>query len=147
MSNSIRIRHLREQVLFNIRKSLKAWVWRLQIHFISPAHNLRQIWKQLYPATFWCMWKSRYTWILPRNSYENHMTLPKIHVFIHTWWTQMKIMMNPDEIIKNTTTFWSSSFDQNVHPEFQVKVCGTQDTWHNAIGHPTTAIWAPRLYK
>ncbi|KEH28069.1 hypothetical protein MTR_5g063145 [Medicago truncatula] len=30
--------------------------------------------------------------------------------------------------------------DQNVCPEFQVKACGTQDTWHNTIGHPTTAI-------
>ena len=36
---------------------------------------------------------------------------------------------------------------QNVHPEFQVKVCGAQDTWHNTIGHPTTAIWAQKLYK
>ena len=30
--------------------------------------------------------------------------------------------------------------DQNVCPEFQVKACGTQDTWHNTIGHPRTAI-------
>jgi len=29
---------------------------------------------------------------------------------------------------------------QNVHPDFQVKVCGAQDTWYNIIGHPTTAI-------
>ena len=58
----------------------------------------------------------------------------------------MKIIMNPDEdhhaqmkIIMNTTTFWFIR-DQNVCPEFQVKACGTQDTWHNTIGHPTTAI-------
>jgi len=70
-------------------------------------------------------------------------------------------MMNPDEclmniniLMRNTTTFWCSSwrtqqhFDgQNVHPEFQVKVCGAQDTWHNTIGHPTTTIWAQKLYK
>ncbi|AES99928.1 hypothetical protein MTR_5g086290 [Medicago truncatula] len=29
---------------------------------------------------------------------------------------------------------------QNVHPDFQVKACGAQDTWHNTIGHLTTAI-------
>jgi len=29
---------------------------------------------------------------------------------------------------------------ENVHPDFQVKACGAQDTWHNTIGHPTTAI-------
>jgi len=29
---------------------------------------------------------------------------------------------------------------QNVHSVFQVKVSGAQDTWHNIIGHPTTAI-------
>jgi len=32
------------------------------------------------------------------------------------------------------------SDDQNVHLDFQVKACGAQDTWHNTIGHPTTAI-------
>jgi len=37
--------------------------------------------------------------------------------------------------------------DQNVYPEFQVKACGAQDTWHNTIGHPTMAIWAQKLYK
>jgi hypothetical protein len=29
---------------------------------------------------------------------------------------------------------------QNVHPDFQVKACGAHDTWHNTIGHLTTAI-------
>jgi len=29
---------------------------------------------------------------------------------------------------------------QNVHPDFQVKAYGAQDTWHNTIGHLTTAI-------
>ena len=32
------------------------------------------------------------------------------------------------------------SGDQNVHLDFQVKVSGAQDTWHNTIGHPTTTI-------
>jgi len=43
-------------------------------------------------------------WLLPRNSYEKHMTRPKIHDEPRwiSWWTLMKI-------IKNTTTFWSSS--------------------------------------
>jgi len=49
-----------------------------------------------------------------------------------SWWTQMKI-------IKNTTIFWSSSFHQNVHPDFQVKACRTQGIWQNTIGHPTKA--------
>ena len=26
------------------------------------------------------------------------------------------------------------------HSDFQVKACGAQDTWHNTIGHLTTAI-------
>jgi len=29
---------------------------------------------------------------------------------------------------------------QNVHPDFQVKASGAQDTWQKTIGHPTTAI-------
>jgi hypothetical protein len=28
---------------------------------------------------------------------------------------------------------------QNVHPDFQVKASGAQDTWQKTIGHPTTA--------
>ena len=39
------------------------------------------------------------------------------------------------------------SDDQNVHPNFQVKACGAQDTWHNTIGHLTTAIRVQKLYK
>jgi len=117
-------------------QSLKAWAWRCRIHFICPAPVPRQIWE----SNFLMYEEKPILWLLSKNSYENHMTRPEIHVFIHTWWTQMKI-------IKNTTTFWSSSFDQNVHSDFQVKACGTQDTWHNIIGHPTTAIWAQRLYK
>ena len=145
MSNSIRIRHIREQVLFSIRKSLKAWDWRLQIHFPLSCIQSNADLEQLYPATFWCMWKSYYLWILPRKSYETHMTNLETHVFIHTWWTQMKIIKNTTIFwvsMKNTTTFWCSSYDQNVYPEFQVKACGAQDTLHNTIRHPTTAIWA-----
>ena len=36
---------------------------------------------------------------------------------------------------------------QNVYPNFQVKVSGTHDTWHNIIGHPPTATRAQKLYK
>ncbi len=70
-------------------------------------------------------------------------------------------MMNPDEdpdehqhsdeehnnILMFIWRTQQHSDGQNVHPEFQVKVCGAQDTWHNTIGHPTTAIWAQKLYK
>jgi len=49
-------------------------------------------------------------------------------------------MMNPDEDHHEHNNILMLIRDQNVHPDFQVKVCGTQDTWHNNIGHPTTAI-------
>jgi len=52
----------------------------------------------------------------------------------------MNIMMNPDEDHQEHNNILKFIFDQNVHLEFQVKACGTQDTWHNTIGHPTTAI-------
>ncbi|KEH17074.1 hypothetical protein MTR_0047s0140 [Medicago truncatula] len=52
----------------------------------------------------------------------------------------MKIMMNPDEDHHEHNNILMFIRDQNVCPEFQVKACGTQDTWHNTIGHPTTAI-------
>jgi len=66
----------------------------------------------------------------------------------------MKNMMNINILMKNTTPFWCSSWKtqqhsdgQNVHPDFQVKDSGAQDTWQKIIGHPTTAIWAQTLYK
>jgi len=56
-------------------------------------------------------------------------------------------MMNPYEDHQEHNNILKSILDQNVYPEFQVKACGAQDTWHNTIGHPTTAIWAQRLYR
>jgi hypothetical protein len=50
----------------------------------------------------------------------------------------MKIMMNPDEDHHERNNILMFIRDQNVCSEFQVKACGTQDTWHNTIGHPTT---------
>jgi len=32
-SDSIKIKHIREHVLFSIRKSPNAWTWRLQKHY------------------------------------------------------------------------------------------------------------------
>jgi len=69
-----------------------------------------------------------------------------------------KIIWNAYDKPRNTCSFihdeprWMSdehqhSDGQNVHPEFQVKVCGAQDTWHNTIGHLTTDIWAKKTYK
>jgi len=135
----------------------KVWAWRLQIHYslsftLSNADLDHFI--HLYSAIFWCLWKSYCLWILPKNSYETHMTSPKTHVFIHTWWTQMKVTMNINILMKNTTTFLCSSwitqqhFDgQNVYPDFQVKISRAQDTWQQTIGDPTTTIWAQKLYK
>ncbi|KEH31574.1 hypothetical protein MTR_4g099000 [Medicago truncatula] len=54
--------------------------------------------------------------------------------------SDMKNMMNPDEDHHEHNNILMFIRDQNVCPEFQVKACGTQDTWHNTIGHPTTAI-------
>ena len=93
--------------------------------------------------TFWSMKKSPYFGYCP----EKHMTRPELHMFIHIWWTQMKNMMNPDEDHHERNNILKFIRDQNVCPEFQVKACGTQDTWHNTTGHPTTAIWAQGLYK
>jgi len=50
MSNSIRIRHIKEQVLFSIRKSPKAWVWRLQIHYSLSCTQSNADLEQLYPS-------------------------------------------------------------------------------------------------
>ena len=36
---------------------------------------------------------------------------------------------------------------QNLHPDFQVKASGSQDTWHKIIGHPPTATRAKKFYK
>jgi len=47
-SDSIRIRHIREQVLFSIRKSLKAWTWRLQIHYSLSCTQSKADLEQLY---------------------------------------------------------------------------------------------------
>jgi len=52
----------------------------------------------------------------------------------------MNIMMNPDEDHQEHNNILKFMLDQNDYPEFQVKTCGAQDTWHNTIGHPTTAI-------
>jgi hypothetical protein len=63
-------------------------------------------------------------------------------------------MMNPDEhhqennnILKYSPRTQQHSDDQNVHPDFQVKASGAQDTWHKTIGHPSTATRAQELYK
>ncbi|KEH28907.1 hypothetical protein MTR_4g017125 [Medicago truncatula] len=59
----------------------------------------------------------------------------------------MKNVMNPDEDHHEHNNILMFIRDQNVCPEFQVKACGTQDTWHNTIGHPTTSLplWVEHL--
>jgi len=74
-------------------QSLKAWAWRCRIHFISSAPFPRQLWE----SNFLMYEEKPILWLLPRNSFEKHMTHLEIHVFIHTWWIKMNIMMNPDE--------------------------------------------------
>ena len=108
---------------------------------------LHQVPRQIWQLNFLKYEEKSILWLLPRNSYEKHMTRPELHMFIHIWWTQMKNMMNPDEDHHERNNILKFIRDQNVCPEFQVKACGTQDTWHNTIGHPTTAIWAQGLYK
>jgi len=82
-----------------------------------------------------------------------HMMNPKTH--------QHSYMMNPYE--DHDEPRWRSSrtqqhYDvssrtqqhyevQNVHPDFQVKASGAQDTWHKTIGHSPTATRAQELYK
>jgi len=93
-------------------QSLKAWAWRCRIHFISLAPVPRQIWE----SNFLMYVEKPILWLLPRNSYEKHMTCPEIHVFIHTWWTQMNIMMNSDEDHQEHNNILKFIFDQNVYP-------------------------------
>ena len=112
---------------------------------------------QLYPtlcSNFWCIWRS---YFLVDKAQQNLMSRlePTQKLIRHS------SLMNPDEdhhehqhsdeehsnILMFILGTQQHSDDQNVHPDFQVKACGAQDTWHNTIGHPTTAIWAQRLYK
>ena len=102
----------------------------------STLSHLHQSLGKSGKVTFWCMRKSSYFGYCLGIHMKSIWHAQKFMCsFIHdeprwrSWWTQVKI-------IKNTTTFWSSSFDQNVHPNFQVKACGTQDTWHNTINAP-----------
>jgi len=52
-----------------------------------------------------------------------------------------------DEPIWRSWRTQQHSDGQNVHPDFQVKASGAQDTWHKTIGHPPTATRAQKLYK
>jgi hypothetical protein len=154
LSHSIRVRHIWELVQYMDHTIPQSMGMKIQNpHYLSCTVSKANMGMH-YPATLWCMWKSHCLWILPRKSYKTHMTSPETHVFIHTWWTQINIMMNINILMKNTTTFWCSSWKtqqhcdgQNVHPEFQVKVSGTQATWHNTIGHPPMATRAQIFYK
>jgi len=49
-------------------------------HYISHVPVPRQIWE----SNFLMYVEKLILWLLPRNSYEKHMTRPEIHVFIHT---------------------------------------------------------------
>ena len=145
-----------QSVLLNERQT------RMRVGTVQGPHNLskpvykdaeshyillHQVPRQIWQLNFLKYEEKSILWLLPRNSYEKHMTRPELHMFIHIWWTQMKNMMNPDEDHHERNNILKFIRDQNVCPEFQVKACGTQDTWHNTIGHPTTAIWAQGLYK
>jgi len=98
-----------------------AWVWRLQIHYLSPAHNPMQIWSnfiQLYPSLFSnilmymeklmlmdiaqkIIWN---TYVKPRNScvHTYMMNLDECLMNINI------LMKNINILMKNTTTFWWS---------------------------------------
>jgi len=91
-------------------------------------------------TTFWSRTKIIFI-VQPRNSCDIHLQKLICISDRSFTWTQLKIMMNTTtfwSILKNTTTFWSISFC----PEFQVKVGGSQDTWHKTIGHSPTATKA-----
>jgi hypothetical protein len=61
-------------------QSLKHGHEDAESHFISPAPIPRQIWE----SNFLMYVEKPILWLLPRNSYDKHMTHPEIHVFIHT---------------------------------------------------------------
>jgi len=81
-------------------------------------------------TTFWSRTKIIFI-VQPINSCDIHLQKPRCISDCSSTWTHMKIMMN-------TTTFWSILFC----PEFQVKVGGSQDTWHKTIGRSPTATKA-----
>jgi len=104
---------------------------------LSPARNPIEIWSnfiQLYPSLFSniLMYMEKLILMDIAQKIIWNTYVKPINSCVHTY------MMNPDEclmniniLMKNTTTFWCSSWrtqqhsnGQNVHPEFQVKVCG-----------------------
>ena len=124
---------------------------------LFPAQYPRLIWIKFYPtfpATFEAYGEATF-WRIKLKQISHHVLgKPRNSSNIHPWWTQMKNIMNiqhSDEEHSNILMFilgtQQHSDGQNVHPDFQVKACGAQDTWHNTIGHLTTAIWAQKLYK
>ena len=131
----------------NQAKSPRSMGLKLQTHnLLSPAQWPRQIWFNfilLYPTTFDAYGEVTFWWIKPNKSHVTPWTNPKTH--------QTFIIDEPRWRTSWISTLWwrtQQHFDgQNAHPDFQVKACGAQDTWHNTIGHLTTAIWAQKLYK
>jgi len=90
----------------------------------------------------------------PQNIIWKAYDEPKTHVYIHTWWTPMNIMMNPNEDHQECKNILMYSQEHNnilkfimFTQIFQVKASGAQDTWHKSIGHPPTATRAKELYK
>ena len=124
-------------------KSPKNMGLKLQNHYSFPCTQTNAYLEKVCPATFWCLWERHNTWIMPRKLYGTHWTNQETH---HTF-------INDEHIWRSwwTSTFWwrtqQYSDGQNVHPDFQVKVSGAQDTWHNIIVHPPTATRAQELYK
>jgi len=90
---------------------------KLQTHYLLfPAQWPRQIWFNfilLYPATFDAYGEVTFWWIKLNKSHVTPGTNPETHQDIHHWWTQMKNIMNINILMKNTATFWCSSWEHN----------------------------------
>ena len=97
LSHSIRVRHVWDLVLYMDHTIPQSMGMKMQNPLYLSCTAFKANLGKYYPGTLWCMWKSHCLWILPKKSCETHMMSPETHVFIHTWWTHMNIMMNPDE--------------------------------------------------
>ena len=145
-SDSIRIRHIREQILFNIWKSPKAWAWSDKSIFLSIAQVLRPDLKKLLSNNILkYMQRTRFI-VQPRNSCDIHMIKPKnasgLHPHEPIW--RSSGMYQYSDIFSRTQQHYKV---HNVYPNFQVKASGAHDTWHKTIGHPLTATRAQEFYK
>jgi hypothetical protein len=93
---------------------------KLQIHYpLSPAQSQRQIWFNFispFPATFDAYGEATFWWIKPNKSHVTYWTSPGIHQTFIIDEPRWRTSWISNILIKNTTTFWCSSWEHNNIP-------------------------------